>query len=203
MTKITNYKKLKEYLIPLYQQNKHVEALKLINNYLKSSKINPKIQLELAFVYYHIGKLDKAIKIYKSILQEDKTAVRAMQFLSRVYAINKDPNALPLAQTAQLLFPDFVMTNNLANIYDALGMYKEANLYYKQTLKLTPSKEDELVIKTNIANFYRKFKKEKQAREIINLVLKNKRFVNNPKYKDLIQRIKKEYRISPDQDELI
>lgn len=195
MTKITNYKKLKEYLIPLYQQNKHVEALKLINNYLKTSRINPEIQLELAFVYYHIGKLDKAIKIYKSILQEDKTAIRAMQFLSRVYAINKDPNALPLAQTTQLLFPDFVMTNNLANIYDALGMYKEANLYYKQTLKLAPSKEDELVIKTNIANFYKKFKKEKQAREIINLILKNKRFVNNPKYKYLIETIRKEYRI--------
>jgi len=147
-------------------------------------------------MYYHLKHYTKAITLYKKILQREKNAVTAMQFLSRVYALTHDiKKAMPLAETVYHIYPNFIMANNLANIYDMCGQKKATEQWYRVSLKLAPTKEDALIIMSNLALFYKKIKKLSRGRYYAKKVLKSTILRNNPKYKWLLSTLSKKFQI--------
>ena len=191
MKELNKYKRLKPKIIGFALQNKHKEGLEFL---LKNFKppFPDEVKLDIAFFYYHLEYFQKAIKLYKEVIKNNQNCVTAIQFLGRVYSLTGKKEGIDLAKTAYILQPDFMMTNNLANVYKFLNQNKLAEIWYKKTLKLCRGWESRLVIKNNMALFYKKTNRKKLANKYASEVLKS-RLINQNKYRTLINSLKKDF----------
>lgn len=173
------------------QQGRHREGLKVLQKLLKGGDVKfDEVKEDLANFYYHLGRYKEAIKIYESSLKAEKRCLNTIQDLARVYALNKDERAVDLAKAAFVIYPNFVMANALANVYDFLGKNDLAEKWYKKTISLAKNKEAALVIKGNLAFFYKRIKKKSLAKKTARKVLQNKAFSKKRKYAPLISVLK-------------
>lgn len=190
-------KKLKNKILRFKQQGRHREGLRLLQRDAKRHPADPRVKFDVAFFSYHLGRHKKAIKIYEDLLKKERSCISTLQFLSRVYALEKrkKEEAIVFAKTAYYVLPNFVMANNLAGVYSMLGKNKLAEHWYKKTMKLAKSKNDQLVIKTNITLLYKKMGRGVLGRRYAREILSVKSFVRKKEFKTLVQRLRKEFDI--------
>ncbi len=71
-SKLTNNKYIKyEYIRQLKEHHRDLEALNLMERFIDEHSDNLDYKKELAYMYYNMGKKDKAIDIFKKIIDED------------------------------------------------------------------------------------------------------------------------------------
>ena len=79
--------------------------------------------------------------------------------MARVYGQLSNPLAISLAQTTWAIFPNFVMSNNLADIYESFGETAKAYELYKACLAMTKNARDLKIIQDKIDKISRRLKK--------------------------------------------
>lgn len=107
---------------------------------LNTKNIDYKLSLARLFSYDH---KDKAIKIYKEIMQQDSRYEIAWAELSNIYEYNNDKNnLLKCREEAARKFPDNSYDQYMLGlVYEKSGRKNEALEFYKKALNLDPYSE--------------------------------------------------------------
>lgn len=183
----------RQEIINLKQASRYREGVKFITRYLKQHPATDQVRCDLAFFLYHQGKHRQSSRIYETVLRSHRESVTALQFLARVLAMRKNPDAVSFARVAYHLYPDLVMANNLANVYEMVGERALATMWYRKALKLARRTEDRLVVSANLALFYKRSGERKKGILLARRILKTSVFKRKRIYTSLIDTLKEEF----------
>lgn len=120
-----------------YYLRKPIKSLSQIKIVEKNNPLHPNLRFWKAMVFKRLGKIDKSLKILKSLTLEDSYNFRAHYELAKIYKIKKKyKEALIAYQTALSIEPALLNTRlSIVEIYYDLGLKEKAKKRLKDLEK--------------------------------------------------------------------
>ncbi len=140
------------YLLEM-KEEKFLEALKIIEMFLKIDINNKNVLIDKAFIYYKLNSFDKSITISKQILKSDNKDLRAFNLLGLCYSARENFfQAEEIFKKGLSLNPNFLpILNSIGMLYHEQRKSQNAERYFLKALSLDP---DSYHLINNIAGFY-------------------------------------------------
>jgi len=165
-------------------QNKHQEAISLLDKELNKDNNNVAAHYKLATIYQQQQNLDKSENHYKKVIDALPNNTLALNNLAWLYYEHNLPEAISLAKKAYELDP------KSANIIDTYGSilikqkkFNQGIEILQKGVKLAPKNYN---IQYHLAQAYSKSNQNKLALEILNRILKNEHNFTEKKLAQLL-----------------
>lgn len=129
------------------------EALSNLNEAQKKAPENSRINCNLGITLFNKGVLEKSRAIFKQLIEKKPEYITPYVYLSLIYIKSNDmQTAADFLKECINKFPRLaVFKNNLAVVYEAIGLPEEAERYYRLALNDEPQNYS---ILRNLADFY-------------------------------------------------
>ncbi len=168
----TNYSLIYDYGFALERINEDKKSIELLRIYLEEYPFTKLAWYNLGIVYQKLEDYDKAIEAYDFCIAIDETFASAYYNKAVIlYHAEKIPAALDVFIELSELEPySYIVTCYIADCYEDLREYKEAEKYYNMTLDINPKKADAIYGLAKILLMKAKFKaSEKKLEQAIEI----------------------------------
>jgi len=166
-----NIKVLDAILKILSQQNKHKQAVSLLETELAKAKDNPAVQFRLAVAYQTTEQYDLSKQYYETLLIQQKDNVIILNNLAHIYNLQHNPKAISLAKQAYQLAPK---SGAIADTYGYLllkqGNKQDSLKILKQAVELDPRLAE---IQLHLAESYLANENKEPAKNILEKLINN------------------------------
>lgn len=143
---------IKDKALILYKLKKYKDSIKICESYISSSKDLNFLNI-LGLNYFSMRQFDKAERIFKKGLKEDKNCLFILNSLGRMYHEKRDSKNAEkyLLNAYNLNNNSYEIINNLAGFYREEGRYQKSIKLYHKALEL--NRQNPIII-NNLAKAY-------------------------------------------------